>query len=246
MGQQCPDPYIGSIHLDDPDSWNRYAYVGNDPVNNIDPNGTYCADGGNDFCSSFSCPMYSSIYNPAYAYGGADYIGCSVMSGYGGGYGGGGTGGGGTTYMELINAGINGLDQLINNNYQCYMFINNIAYGVGSTVGNVMSAIVSNPVNIITHAGSSPVWGPDAWATVNMQSDGMEIDIWNVGSIGNYTIQQISQGLLGEMIHRATNSYDIQIASALGFQYSGSANDPVNILAAGYYWHDLLEGTCHY
>ena len=34
-----PDPYDGSYNLADPQSFNRYAYVGNDPVNFIDPTG---------------------------------------------------------------------------------------------------------------------------------------------------------------------------------------------------------------
>jgi RHS repeat-associated protein len=34
-----PDPYDGSYKLDDPQSFNRYAYVQNDPVNHSDPTG---------------------------------------------------------------------------------------------------------------------------------------------------------------------------------------------------------------
>ena len=34
-----PDPYMGSASPADPGSWNRYAYVGGDPVNRIDPFG---------------------------------------------------------------------------------------------------------------------------------------------------------------------------------------------------------------
>jgi RHS repeat-associated protein len=34
-----PDPYKGSMSLGDPQSFNRYAYVGNDPVNLVDPSG---------------------------------------------------------------------------------------------------------------------------------------------------------------------------------------------------------------
>jgi RHS repeat-associated protein len=34
-----PDPYDGSYNLTDPQSLNRYAYVQNDPVNFVDPNG---------------------------------------------------------------------------------------------------------------------------------------------------------------------------------------------------------------
>ena len=34
-----PDPYAGSMDAGNPQSWNRYAYVGNDPVDFVDPMG---------------------------------------------------------------------------------------------------------------------------------------------------------------------------------------------------------------
>lgn len=34
-----PDPYAGSMSFSDPQSFNRYTYVGNDPVNFVDPTG---------------------------------------------------------------------------------------------------------------------------------------------------------------------------------------------------------------
>jgi RHS repeat-associated protein len=34
-----PDPYEGSANIGSPDSWNRYAYVSNDPINFTDPAG---------------------------------------------------------------------------------------------------------------------------------------------------------------------------------------------------------------
>lgn len=34
-----PDPYEGSYNLSDPQSFNRYSYVSNDPVNQVDPSG---------------------------------------------------------------------------------------------------------------------------------------------------------------------------------------------------------------
>ena len=36
-----PDPYTNSGRSDDPQSWNRYAYVSGDPVNNHDPGGLF-------------------------------------------------------------------------------------------------------------------------------------------------------------------------------------------------------------
>src|SRR5207253_1817541 len=44
-----PDPYGGSMSISDPQSFNRYAYVGNDPVNGIDPSGLdWFSDNGFD------------------------------------------------------------------------------------------------------------------------------------------------------------------------------------------------------
>jgi RHS repeat-associated protein len=38
-----PDPYKGSMSIGDPQSFNRYSYVENDPVNLVDPTGLYLA-----------------------------------------------------------------------------------------------------------------------------------------------------------------------------------------------------------
>ena len=40
------DPYSGSMDVNDPQSFNRYSYVGNDPVNETDPTGLALADMG--------------------------------------------------------------------------------------------------------------------------------------------------------------------------------------------------------
>jgi RHS repeat-associated protein len=37
-----PDPYGGSMTIGDPQSFNRYSYVENDPVNFVDPSGLLC------------------------------------------------------------------------------------------------------------------------------------------------------------------------------------------------------------
>ena len=39
-----PDPYQASGGPSDPQSWNRYAYTGGDPVNRMDPSGTMWCD----------------------------------------------------------------------------------------------------------------------------------------------------------------------------------------------------------
>jgi RHS repeat-associated protein len=63
-----PDPYEGSIRLGNPDSWNRYAYCENDPINSIDPHGTSSCPIPYTDCGLIACPNYynrftSLIYN---------------------------------------------------------------------------------------------------------------------------------------------------------------------------------------
>ena len=47
-----PDPYLGSYNLANPQSFNRYAYVGNNPLAFIDPTGYIAGDGTSDECPS--------------------------------------------------------------------------------------------------------------------------------------------------------------------------------------------------
>jgi RHS repeat-associated protein len=49
-----PDPYEGSVRLGNPETWNRYAYVWNDPVNKTDPHGLYPPT-GYDPTTKFKC-----------------------------------------------------------------------------------------------------------------------------------------------------------------------------------------------
>jgi RHS repeat-associated protein len=46
-----PDPYEGSAHPSNPESWNRYAFVTNDPINRVDPHGLdeYAPSGSGSF-----------------------------------------------------------------------------------------------------------------------------------------------------------------------------------------------------
>ena len=41
-----PDPYEKSAHIKNPGSWNRYAFVNNDPINRVDPHGLNGSGGG--------------------------------------------------------------------------------------------------------------------------------------------------------------------------------------------------------
>jgi RHS repeat-associated protein len=52
-----PDPYSASAQPQDPKSWNRYAYVRNDPANANDPTGL-CGEDGTQYCidDSFGFP----------------------------------------------------------------------------------------------------------------------------------------------------------------------------------------------
>ena len=45
-----PDPYQASAGAEDPGSWNRYAYVGGDPINYLDPSGLNAQRPG--YCSA--------------------------------------------------------------------------------------------------------------------------------------------------------------------------------------------------
>ncbi len=66
-----PDPFGGSADQTNPQSWNRYAYAGNDPANNFDPNGLdsfyseYLRSVGLEFDYGFNVGTYggSPIYN---------------------------------------------------------------------------------------------------------------------------------------------------------------------------------------
>ena len=58
-----PDPSATSAKLSDPGSWNRYAYVGGDPLNRTDPSGQdycdlsgYCVEGS--YCDAFLDPSF--------------------------------------------------------------------------------------------------------------------------------------------------------------------------------------------
>jgi hypothetical protein len=79
-----PDPYEGSYDLTDPQSFNRYAYVQNDPVNFVDPTGLL----------PMMCGLFMQYINGDPI--GEGYICFGESFPFGGFFGGGGGGGGGT------------------------------------------------------------------------------------------------------------------------------------------------------
>ena len=66
-----PDPYVGSYDLSNPQSFNRYAYVQNDPVNFVDPTGlmmVLCGPGGSsDGATIWRCEF---VGDDLYKFGG--------------------------------------------------------------------------------------------------------------------------------------------------------------------------------
>ena len=53
-----PDPAgMGAVSPGDPQTWNRYAYVGNNPLNVTDPMGLHGAASGNDVYGGFDCSI---------------------------------------------------------------------------------------------------------------------------------------------------------------------------------------------
>jgi RHS repeat-associated protein len=89
MGRfMSPDPYEKSAHVASPESWNRYAFVGNDPINRTDPHGL---SAGNDayWTSNDGWVSYGRLYGGggggggSYGGGGGSYGGGSSYGGYG-------------------------------------------------------------------------------------------------------------------------------------------------------------------
>jgi RHS repeat-associated protein len=82
-----PDPYFGSIDSTNPQSFNRYAYLGNSPLNHVDPSGL------DSFCQPTDCSggnggggtSYYYYYNGGGNNGGGNNGGSGGQGGSGGG-----------------------------------------------------------------------------------------------------------------------------------------------------------------
>ena len=59
------DPYGGSATAGDPGSWNRYSYVGGDPVNRGDPSGLFWGDIWGWIGNNFGSEGYNACNDPA-------------------------------------------------------------------------------------------------------------------------------------------------------------------------------------
>jgi len=99
-----PDPYNGSMSLGDPQSFNRYSYVSNQPTNFVDPSGLQASSG---MC-------YTYAYGKEYRFEDGTVIRVvegtyTICTGGGGGnvggtgweLGGGGGGGGGNSFLSV-------------------------------------------------------------------------------------------------------------------------------------------------
>jgi RHS repeat-associated protein len=90
-----PDPYDGSYNLSDPQSFNRYAYVQNDPINMTDPTGLFCVWRERWDESTATLYVTEECYLEDGGGGGGMLVPQTPRGGGGGGIGGGGRGGGG-------------------------------------------------------------------------------------------------------------------------------------------------------
>ena len=79
-----PDPSRGSVSVRDPGSWNRYAYVGGDPVNRIDPSGMEECPPGTTLCIMPSGGGGPSVSDPTIIAGG-DFCQITVVCNVGAG-----------------------------------------------------------------------------------------------------------------------------------------------------------------
>jgi hypothetical protein len=74
---------MGSVDLRSPQSWNRYAYVNNDPANHGDPLGLDDADYGDDYGGDDGCPVDVCFFGGGPDFGGNWGDGTSVESAFG-------------------------------------------------------------------------------------------------------------------------------------------------------------------
>jgi RHS repeat-associated protein len=56
-----PDPEHVGANVGDPQSWNAYAYAGNDPINFVDPDGLCKVDGKEYPDGGPKCPIGTSV-----------------------------------------------------------------------------------------------------------------------------------------------------------------------------------------
>jgi RHS repeat-associated protein len=75
-----PDPYGGSMSVGDPQSFNRYSYVNNDPVNMSDPSGLEPYRGADAGWAEFAKEVEGETINPLRThFGGPEALGGALM-----------------------------------------------------------------------------------------------------------------------------------------------------------------------
>jgi RHS repeat-associated protein len=132
-----PDPYQNNSGLKNPQGWNRYAYVLNDPINYNDPPGLWASGGGGGGGGSPGAPGGGPMSDMgdqfceqvAFDFGEFDDMtGGSTLPGYllanhcPGTYlnnGGGGGGGGGGNPMQIVGKAVTAAANLLTKNKNC-------------------------------------------------------------------------------------------------------------------------------
>ena len=66
-----PDPAgLAAVDLTNPQTWNRYAYVANNPLSNVDPLGLDCTTASGESCGSSGTPFITKNVSAPYYPGG--------------------------------------------------------------------------------------------------------------------------------------------------------------------------------
>jgi RHS repeat-associated protein len=227
-----PDPYKASAGVADPGTWNRYAYVGGDPISFHDPSGlaTLIPDGEiieiplptvSSGSASYDCAFYGICMGEGYTppdYGvgagqqAAINIPASVL--------------GWLRTLELLNEARNYIKDLWNPSEECSQLLNGIPgfTGIGSIRSAAQNVEFRGSVDwsVAIHE-VSPVLGVDIytaapmWFSISGRYAEADLNsnriIWRPGSINDWDSPGIAGALLHELLHNVGFS-DETLASA--------------------------------